>query len=340
MSARIRQLASHLQADDTPSFNEASGTHTAKDVDLFDLKVEDGDGFYYKQIGDDLYTPTNLTIGPWSSASQHGGPVSGLIAYNYMHHVAKEVGSGIFALHKITVHLYRPVPTKGTIQMKISKLMSSRSFYHLSAELIDTSNNKTLVRSEGLLMRMQGLESVAEFEKMGESCDAASNPQLPQKHALDNSIRRDLGMGRQTYFNTICWLKVGGRLSSGAELTREDYEGSITWTRPVPGMSLILDERTGNRVPITPDIYIAIIGDSGSGVSAILPWGKYSFTNVDFNIVWRRQPSTSKDEDFWICMKSVSRVTSKSTGLCESQFFDAAGKVASASQNLIVKELK
>ncbi|KAI8847944.1 hypothetical protein BC829DRAFT_395070 [Chytridium lagenaria] len=268
---RVVQIAHHFKSAASDNDIKPNLTSGSTEQDLFNLTVDNGDGFYYKRIADDLFQPTNLTIGPWSPSSQHGGPVSALLTYAFLEHVAKEQAG--FGIHKLSIHLYRP---RG-----------------------------------GLLLKHQDLQSVEEFKKGGDICDADDNPPLPPQNVLDKPMKPK-GGPRQTYRNTLDWV-MRPRVDV---ITSESYKGSVVWTRPARGMALIVDKRTGERVP-----------------SRLI----FTYSNVDYNVVWR---GVAAKESGWMCMKSVSRVTTKSTGVCESQLFDENGKIASTSQNLIVKAIK
>jgi hypothetical protein len=50
----------------------------------------------------------------------------------------------------------------------------------------------------------------------------------------------------------------------------DDPNGSVVWTRPVEGLALVVDQRSGARYAVTPVLNVLLMGDSGSGLSAVL----------------------------------------------------------------------
>ena len=64
----------------------------------------------------------------------------------------------------------------------------------------------------------------------------------------------------------------------------------------------------------------ALVGDSGSGVSAELDWDRWSFVNVDLDLHLLRPV-----QDDWLLLDARTRLAATGTGLCATTLHDRAG---------------
>lgn len=82
---------------------------------------------------------------------------------------------------------------------------------------------------------------------------------------------------------------------------------------------------------ITPLERLAILADSGNGISPPLDFTTHLFVNVDLTISLFRSPTGE-----WICMDSATVLGPAGRGLTRSTLFDELGEVGSATQTLFV----
>jgi hypothetical protein len=76
---------------------------------------------------------------------------------------------------------------------------------------------------------------------------------------------------------------------------------------------------------------LAAAGDFGNGISAVLPWGEYTFINPDLTLYIEREPVGE-----WICLKARTWIAPDGIGTAESVLFDERGRVGTATQALLV----
>ncbi|MBW2244400.1 MAG: thioesterase family protein [Deltaproteobacteria bacterium] len=111
----------------------------------------------YRRDGD-LYVPTQWAGGPWSTQTQHGGPVNALLA-SAMVEAAEETG---FEPARITIDLLGPVPMK---PLRLERTYARRGRRHavVLATLLD--DDRAVARATGVLFRPnEGLEASWEHE--------------------------------------------------------------------------------------------------------------------------------------------------------------------------------
>ncbi|KAJ3191179.1 hypothetical protein HK101_008006 [Irineochytrium annulatum] len=336
------RLLRRCDRESTPGKTMASSPATsAGGLPVWGLTMNK-DPMYYVQTEDDVFHPTNLTIGPWAESAQHGGPVSALIGHVVLSHANTPDPSQSFLIKKLSVHLYRPVPTRLPLRLAVRPLQTSSSVRHLECSVSDPSDaSKLYARADAVLLRsFPATRSLGPVVAAGEEHDRPKNlaPTVPP---AEDKLFKPTDKGKvQTYFHTMDFFFDHGIWAKArlGEFNKEWLAPALVRARPDVRLALFVDARSGKRVEIDGTLRTLLVGDSGSGFSAILPWGQYAFSNIDFTVNFLREPRvTSKD---WVTMSSTSRVTDIGSGLCISDFYDASGKYAVATQNLVVKETK
>ena len=83
----------------------------------------------------------------------------------------------------------------------------------------------------------------------------------------------------------------------------------------------------------SPDSWqrLAAAADFGNGISAVLPWDRYVFINPDLTVYLEREPVGE-----WFLLESQTHLGREGIGLSESLIYDELGRVARATQALLV----
>ncbi|KAJ3130791.1 hypothetical protein HK100_007481 [Physocladia obscura] len=120
-------------------------------------------------------------------------------------------------------------------------------------------------------------------------------------------------------------------------------EISRVWSgRSADKIALFRDNQTGAKVWLEQLDVVIALGDSSSGASLVLEWGKYLYSNIDYTFNFLREPKVFEDEkgSKWVCFRSRIRVTEFGSGETLSEVFDGKGLFGTTTQNLVVKEVE
>jgi len=85
---------------------------------------------FFEQVGDEQFTPTENTRGPWDVDSQHGGPPAALLGRAIQ---LRPDARADMRLVRITFEILRPVPLR-TLRVSTRVLRAGRS-----TELVEAS---------------------------------------------------------------------------------------------------------------------------------------------------------------------------------------------------------
>ena len=121
----------------------------------------------------------------------------------------------------------------------------------------------------------------------------------------DCSPRHAVGTSR--YARHLDWRPAGGTLVGPGP--------AQVWVRP--GVPVVPGE------PPTSLQRAALVGDSGSGVSAELDWDQWSFVNVDLDLHLLRPV-----QDDWLLLDARTRLAATGTGLCATTLHDRGDPAA------------
>jgi hypothetical protein len=83
--------------------------------------------------------------------------------------------------------------------------------------------------------------------------------------------------------------------------------------------------------PTTPLQRLAVAGDFGNGISAVLSWDDYLFINPDLTLYIEREPVGE-----WICLDARTILSPGGIATAESVIYDERGRVGRAVQALLV----
>ena len=79
----------------------------------------------------------------------------------------------------------------------------------------------------------------------------------------------------------------------------------------------------------------ALVGDTASGISAVLDWNVWSFLNVDLDIHLAR-PAVGE----WLLMDATTQIGADGSGLARSVLSDVRGELGSTLQTLVVEPIR
>jgi len=312
---------------------------------------------FFIRTGPNVFAPTNMTIGPWDANSQHGGPPAALAAHMI---VDSSKADGKFLLSKFSFHLYRPVPVAKQLRVQVKPIQQSKNVWHVEAVLTtaDEVDSKLVARGEGLLLRELGLKASedAELLKLAsglcDAKDAGGVPPYPHQLAdLKPQAKYTSWMPNMPTYNSFCDLNAIRGNDAVLDLKQPSQseiaarvEGALVYAAPRT-WELVRDAEPAQNPPVrlNPTLFAIILADSANGISGILPFGKWIFTNADYTMQFYRAPRlTGWDGDGAnaqpLGFKFRSRLEPANLhGLSFTEILDTTGLAAISTQHLCVR---
>jgi hypothetical protein len=256
------------------------------------------DSFFVSTGDPCTWQPTEATVGPWSPRSQHGGPPAALMV-RQAERLAADVVSGPADALRLSLDFLGPVSTDPVVVV---------------GEVVRTGRSITLVDvtlSQGGRAALHGRIWVLRRAPEGTTPTVSEGaPDHPDPDSLAPSGAWDFPYARH-----LDWRPAGGTLVGSGP--------AQVWVRP--------------RVPVVPGERptslqrAALVGDSGSGVSAELDWDQWSFVNVDLDLHLLRPV-----QDDWLLLDARTRLAATGTGLCTTTIHDRRGPCGTIAQTLLV----
>ena len=255
----------------------------------------------FSLLDNGAFRASSLTRGLWNPSHQHAGPPIAL-ACRGVELTAKK--HGLTHVARITANLLRPVPI-GDLTIEVATDYAGRNVGHFSARLM--AGDKEVARFTALVHRehdMQVPEGLPghPLPLAPKALDDSQPAIFPfdDKH-LGYSDLVEVRVARGTFFNGPCavWFRMRYPLL--------DSEGPSVYQR------------------------VAVVADSGNGISAVLDLKRYSFVNSDLTINLLRRPIGE-----WICLDARTHLGPNGCGHAESKIYDNHGLVGRALQTLAV----
>ncbi|MGW4490287.1 thioesterase family protein [Amycolatopsis sp. NPDC004368] len=252
---------------------------------------------FYVPLGDERYSATEHTSGPWAPDAQHFGPPSALLVRGLERLDAPRPS----LIARVTVEILGPAPVAELDQRSWVE-RPGRSVELLQSEL--SAGGKLIARASAWRIATTDTASVA----------TDAGPLLPPADKGTESTFPENWRGG--YLNAVEWRAVRGAISAPGP--------AAVWGRQrIPLVDG--EEPTGLQ-------RLFAVADSASGVSHFLPAEDWIFINSELTIHLRRVP-----EGEWIGLDAVTLVGPHGVGTATSTLHDGSGPVGTGAQALLVR---
>jgi hypothetical protein len=208
---------------------------------------------FYEPLGEDRYSSTPHTRGPWDPAFQHAGPPAALLGRAVERREPREG----FVLARATFEILRALPV-ADVRVAARVARPGRSVELLEGELTVEDEPVMTVRA----WRVKA-SPAPDVDRDGPPPPRPDEP-TPPPPGLDG-----FGYGRAVELR----FAVGGW---------GQRRPATVWTRLL--QPIVPDEEpTGVQ-------RVLAVADSGNGVSAVLSWDEWLFINTELTVHFRREP--------------------------------------------------
>ncbi len=241
------------------------------------------------------------TAGPWSPALQHAGPPSALAVLAAEAALRAATGRDDLLAVRFTAELARPVPV-GPLTVAADIARAGRISATVTSTIRDADGR------DCLLARILFLAGA-------DTAPVTTEPAPPGTDSpgdYPEMVHSDFG-----YAHSIEWRTVAGSILEPGP--------ARVWTRP---RRRILD--SDRREPSSLQRAV-LVGDSASGVSAVLDWEDWSFVNADLDVHLLRPV-----EGDWLLLDAHTLIGPTGVGLARSTLYDLTGVVGATAQALAV----
>ncbi len=256
------------------------------------------------------FAPTAWAQSAWRKGSQHGAPVTGLLARALAHRAAEE---GI-QLTRLTIDLVRAAPM-APVATRVRVRDAGRRVQHLEATV--EADGEPLVRAAAMAFR-------ADPVAVSATADGGSDaPPAPLSKAGPPYAWAS-GRGPEGPTDFVAAMEV--RLVEGCELP-------TAWMRPA--VPLVEGETA------TPLERVAICADMTYGLPLVAQMSRSRSAAVDRPFVVINPDTTlnlhrpARSE--WICLESSVVYGPDGVGTALSRLFDEEGAIGGASQSVLVR---
>lgn len=254
------------------------------------------------------FEASELTRGPWDSASQHAGPPAALLGREIERLDGIGTASTDRHVGRVTFEILAPVPI-GPMRVEAEVVRPGRRVDMVEAELSD-GDGRPLMRARAwrLLRREVDIPS---------GLPVRERPIPPPPESLpeaDEFFPTGFDVGYHTAMEY--------RFASGSFVKTGP---GITWMR-MRGPLVAGEEPT-------PLQRVLVVADSGNGISSTLDYTRYLFINVDLTVHLHRMPAGE-----WVCLDSVTVPEPTGVGTTDTVLFDERGTIGHAAQTLLVAE--
>ena len=251
-------------------------------------------------VGDDAFQPTDLTRGPWSPSSQHGGPPSALLARA----VESTEPTSMFVA-RFTVEFIRPLPLAPlTVASRVTR--PGRRVQLIEATL--TAEGELVARAMALRIRVhKGID-------------------LPPEAAGPVETLAPPDTVAPVRLVPVDWENFGDALDTRPLVGGLTEPGpSVAWIRLL--VPVVKDEEP------TPLQRALVAADCGNGISSVVDIHRYLFINPDLTVYQHRSAAGE-----WIGLDARTRLEKHGSGLAEAALFDQSGRFGRSLQSLYVDE--
>jgi hypothetical protein len=258
------------------------------------------EAFFRPTDDPDRFGSTRNTVGPWAAGLQHAGPPSALVA-RAVERLPSTV-DGPAQVARLTVEILGAVPVADlTVRAQVAR--PGRSVELVEAELL--AGGRAVMRARAWRIRRTTLDLPA-------GARGAPEP-APMRPATSVPFTDPIWRGG--YLDAVEWRFVSG--------TFERPGPATVWAR--------------QRVPLvageepSPLQRLALIADSGNGLSRVLEVATWWFINTELTLHLHRAPAGE-----WMCVRARTTLDESGVGLAETLIYDEGGRLGRGAQALMV----
>jgi hypothetical protein len=253
---------------------------------------------FFRQTGERHYEPTEATIGPWSSDSQHGGPPSALMASA----LQRFPSPGNLKIARVTIEFFSAVPIK-PCEIKVEKVRAGKKIELLKGQYL--SEGKIVLLAHA--WRIKSQVGISEPISDGFEMPLLPGPQVQSSYP---------GVDYFPYIEAIEWRFTNGGFDNTGPAT--------VWTRP----KIPLIE--GSEINGLEALFLMI--DSANGASAELSILNWTFVPIDMTVGLYRQPIGP-----WVGMAARTSIGNEGIGQTNTTTFDTKGSNGKSMHTLFVR---
>ena len=269
----------------------------------------------YQRLPGQRYLPTELTQGPWSAGSQHGGPVAALLA-----HVLESSAPPGWLTAQFTVDFLVMVPLS-ELTARTEVVKEGRRARCVAAIL--SGDDRVYARARAW--------QVAPGRFAPAPVPAGTGGTAPDSTAYG---RGEPGAAPLPVPAASSYARASFRFGYQRAVEMRFVRGSFRAQGPAVAWARLL-------VPLLPDTpactvaRVMAVADFGSGISAAVDRSAWTYHNLDLSVHLHRYPAGE-----WVCLDSASVVGPEGTGLCRTTLHDENGPVGAAAQSLFVAAVR
>ena len=256
----------------------------------------------------DAIVPTDHTRGPWDPGLMHGGPVAALLAHAMVDDASEPVHEpAAWFPARFTAELMRPLAIR-PLRITTEVIRSGRRARLVAARL----------ETDGKLVARAALQQIHTADVPvptdGPARVWAAVPPSAPEDEPESTMRR---LATEIAFHAS---STEHRSTDGLILSVSAARDWIRVKLPLfPGEDL------------TPLERVVAAADFGNGVSASLPFERYTFVNADLTVHLFRLPV-----DEWVLLDAVTHAGDLGVGLAESALSDRLGLIGRSCQSLAI----
>jgi acyl-coenzyme A thioesterase PaaI-like protein len=248
---------------------------------------------------DGRYASGPATAGPWNPGLQHGGPPNALAVAAAERAVAADTKRTDLVALRLASDFVGPVPVaEVTTRARVVRAARSAAL----VEIVLSAAGRECLHTRVWFVPKTDTTPVCEPQPTEQEV-----PDVPE--------------GLDTVFpwgQSIEWRYVRGQMARPGP--------AAAWARP--RLSLV------DGYDYSGLARAVLIGDSGSGVSALLDWSEWSFINVDLDVHLAR-PMHGE----WLLIDAATQIGPAGSALARSTFSDTHGTLGAGLQTLVVTPL-
>lgn len=246
------------------------------------------------------YLSGPATSGPWDDRLQHGGPPAALAVTTAEQVVRGETGRSDLLALRLAADFVGPVPV-GEVESHGRVVRAARSAALVEVTL--SAAGRPCLHARVWFVRTGDTTSLAAPLET-----AIQVPDVPE--GLDVSFG---------YGSSLEWRFIKNQMSPAGP--------AAAWIRP--RLPLLAGSALSGLAGV------ALVADSGSGISAELDWSVWSFLNVDLDIHLARPVQGE-----WVLMDAATQLGPTGSALARSTLSDVCGVMGSGLQTLVLAPLR